>query len=526
MAISFTTTNGDETVTVSDNNSGVSVGDYVVFKDVSGLTGTNVATYLENNGDPHRVTKLNGTASYEIELSTAADGTNATAGEASAEYYLESGIDQAVLGPGWGAGNWGRSTWGSEIDQVAGQSIRLWSVDSFGEDLIVNLYDGGLYYWYGDNTADRLQPLSSLGGLSEAAAEAVPAVSRFVLVSDVDRHVLCFACTPFGGTEQDKLLFRWSNREDPFDWVPNDVNTSGDLRIAQGVEITAVVQTRKEILVWTDRSLHSVQYTGAPYYFGQALIADNVRISGPNSVYSVNDTVYWMGTENFYMYNGRVQVMPCSVRSYVFDDLNKEQIQKIYCGALTTNHQIWWFYPSRGQTENNRYVIYNYLENVWYIGTLSRTAFLDASSTTRIYPQGVGGDKYLYAHERGLDDGSTDPASGINAYIESSDFDIGEGDRFMLTQRLIPDLTFAGSTAITPNADFKVKARNFPGVSYSEEVSGNATRTASSPVEQFTNQLFLRTRGRAAAVRVESTDRGVQWKLGAPRLEYKPDGRR
>jgi len=526
MAISFSTTNGSTTVTVSDNESGAAVGDYVVFDEVSGLTGTNVATYIRNNGDPHRITKLNGTASYDIVLSTAADGNNTTAGQASAFYYLESGIEQAVLGPGWGAGTWSRSSWGSEINQVAGQTIRLWSVDSFGEDLLVNLYDGGLYYWYGNNTAERLQPLQSLGGLGPTDAAAVPTVSRFVLVSDVDRHVLCFGCNPYGSTEQDRLQIRWSDRENPFLWTPTSTNTSGDLRISQGVEITAVTQTRKEILVWTDRSLHTIQYTGQPFYFGQALIADNVRIAGANAVYSVNDTVYWMGTENFYMYNGRVQVLPCTVRSFVFDDLNKEQIQKIYAGALTTNHEIWWFYPSQGETENNRYVVYNYLENVWYVGSMGRTAFLDASSTVRIYPQGVGADNYLYSHERGLNDGSTDPASPLNAFIESSDFDIGEGDRFMLTQRLIPDLTFAGSTDENPSATFKLKARNFPGVSYSEEVSGNATRSAESPVEQFTDQIFLRTRGRAAAVRIESNDLGVQWKLGAPRLEMKPDGRR
>jgi hypothetical protein len=521
MAVTFTTTNGSTTVTVSDNDSGAKVGDYVVFENVSGLSGANLPTLLEERAQ--YVTKLNGTASYNIELSAAADGNNTAAGQADALYYLESGSANAVIGPGWGAGTWGRSTWGSAISQVAGQGIRLWSVDNFGENIIVNLYDGGLYYYFGNDSIPRLTPLQHLGGASNAA---VPTVSRFVAVSDTDRHVICFGCNPFGSTVQDKLQVRWSSQEDPFDWLPTSTNTAGDLRISQGTEISAIVQTRREILVWTDRSLHSMQFTGAPFYFGQALLADNVRIVGPNSAIAVNDVVYWMGSQNFYRYDGRVQVLPCSVREYVFGDINLSQNQKIYAGTITGQNEIWWYYPSGTATENDRYIVYNYLENLWYYGTLSRTAMIDASSTVRIYPQATGDDGYLYDHERGLDDGSTSPASAINAYIESSDFDIGQGDRFMLTQRIIPDLTFNGSAVINPSVDFSVKVRNFPGVSYSEEVSGNTSRTATSPVEQYTDQLYLRARGRAAAVKVESTGVGVKWRLGAPRMDLKPDGRR
>ena len=521
MAITFTTTNGSTTITVLDPDSGSKVGDYVVFENVSGLTGATIAETLESQ--PHFITVLNGTVSYNIDLPVAADGNNTSAGQADGYYYLESGTADAVIGPGWGAGTWGRSTWGSAISQTAGQGIRLWSIDNFGENIIVNLYDGGLYYYYGNGSMDRMAPLQDIGG---AGNSGVPTVSRFVAVSDTDRHCIAFGCNPFGSTVQDKLQVRWSSQENPFNWTPTSTNTAGDLRISQGTEISAIVQTRREILVWTDRSLHSMQYTGAPFYFGQALLADNIRIVGPNAAIAVNDVVYWMGSQNFYRYDGRVQVLPCSVRDYVFSDLNLSQNQKVYAGTITGQNEIWWLYPDSGSLENSKYIVFNYLENVWYYGTLSRTAIIDASSTVRIFPQATGDDGYLYDHERGLDDGSTAPSSAVNAYIESSDFDIGEGDRFMLTQRIIPDLTFNGSTSVAPAVDFSVKVRNFPGVSYSEEVSGNTSRTATSPVEQFTDQLYLRARGRAAAVKVESTGVGVKWRLGAPRMDLKPDGRR
>lgn len=522
--VAFTTTNGSTTVTVVDNNSGASVGDYVYFESVSGLTGTNVATYIENDGNPHYITKLNGTASYNIELSTAADGTNLNAGTGTGNYYLESGIGTAVIGPGWGAGTWGRSTWGSGISQVAGQGIRLWSVDNFGEDLLVNLYDEGLYYYDSSGAAGtRLVDLSTQGG---GFSSDVPTVSRFVVTSDIDRHCLAFGCNALGQTAQDKLLIRWADQEDPYNWTPSASNTAGDLRLSQGTEITAVVQTRKEILIWTDRSLHTMQFTGPPYTFGQALIADNIRIGGPNAAIAVNDLVYWMGSENFYRYDGRVQLLPCTVREYVFGDINRSQNSKIYAATITQQNEVWWLYCSAESTENDRYVVFNYADNVWYYGTLERTAMIDASSTVRIYPQATAVDGYLYDHEKGLDDGSTSPATAINAYIESSDFDLGEGDRFMLTNRIIPDITFAGSSSTSPSVDFSIKVKNYPGGSYSEDISGTTTRTATTPVEQYTPQVFLRARGRAAAIKVDSSGSGVSWRLGAPRIDIRQDGRR
>ena len=500
-----------------------------MFRDVSGLSGTNVATFIENGDQPHRIATQT-TNTYTITLTLGlADGNNSSAGQASGYYYLETGIADAVLGPGWGAGTWGRGTWGSEIDDIVGEQIRLWSIDSFGEDIIVNLFDGDLYYYHGDATAERLVPLREFG-LSTLAQNAVPSISRFVAVSDVDRHVLCFGVTPNGSTLQDKLLIRWSSREDPFDWNPTTSNTAGDLRISQGTEITGIAQTRKEILVWTDQSLHTVQYQGTPYYFGQALIAESVNIASPNASAAVNDLIFWMGYDNFYRYDGRVQVMPCTVKRYVFDDINRSQLAKIYCSTMTKESEVWWFYPSSLSDENDRYIIFNYQENAWYYGTLSRTAMIDASSTIRTNPQATGGtgNSFLYNQERGLDDGEQSPAIPIDAFVESSDFDLGEGDRFMLTQRIIPDITFTGSITDSgnPAVNFKIKVRDYPGVSYSDEPSDTTTRTSTTPVEQFTKQAFVRARGRSAALRIESDRLGTMWQLGYPRLELRQDGRK
>jgi hypothetical protein len=523
MAITFTTTTGSTEVTVHDVDHGAAVGDYVFFEDVSGLTGTSMNSLLD--GKTFYVVSLIDADSYKIEIESAATGDNSSAGQASAYYYLETGIANAVLGPGWGAGSWGRSTWGSGVSSVAGEQIRLWSVDNFGQDLIACVYDGGLYYWtyYGSGTFPRLISLSNVFG---NLTNEVPTIARFVATSDVDRHCLAFGVNPIGATLQDKLLIRWSDQENPTDWEPRADNTAGDLRLSQGTEIVAIIQTRKEILVFTDRSLHSLQFTGSPFTFGQSLIADNIRVSGPNALVSVNDVVYWMGRENFYRYDGRVQVLPCTVRNFVFSELNSPQSQKIYAATIIQQNEVWWFYPSGVSEENDRYVVFNYAENVWYTGNMSRTAAIDASSTVRRYPQATGSDGHLYDHEFGLDDGSTSPASPVNAYIESSDFDLGEGDRFMLTQRIIPDVTFTGSSASDPSVDFSVKVRNYPGQSYSEDVSGAVTRTNTTPVEQYTDQIFLRARGRSAAVRIESDELGVKWRVGAPRIDLRQDGRR
>jgi len=517
MAISFSATNGDATLTVHDPSHGSSTGDFVEFESVSGLT-SQLNTDIGNSGVPHVITSVT-TDTYTLELANPADGDYSEQGQASAFYLLSTGLATTILGPGWGAGTWGRFTWGSGVPSLAGETLRIWFADNFGEDLIFVNADGQIFYWdasSGVNT--RAIPIQSLSGSNET-----PVVARKILVSEADRHVIAFGTNALGSTIQDPLLIRFSDQENPADWNPTATNTAGDLRLSQGSEIITAVRTSRQILVWTDSSLHSLQFIGPPFTFGTALLGDNIRIAGPNAALSVNDTVYWMGQSNFYMFDGRIQPIPCSVRDYVFSDINSQQSFKVFAGSLGSANEVWWFYPSAESEENDRYVVYNYAENLWYYGTLARTCWNDRASGQRSYPQATGADGYLYDQERGLEaDGSP-----LESFITSSDFDIGDGDQFMLIRRLLPDLSFRGSTADNPEVDFTVTAKNFSGAVIDDEASGTVVRqTLIGGTHDYTDQLYMRARGRQLALKVESDTSGVQWRLGAPRLDARPDGRR
>ena len=519
MAISFNTTNGSDVVTVNDPLHGASTGDYVIFDRVSGLT-SQLNTDLDNE---FVLTRVND-AQYTITIANAADADYTEGGAAAAFYPLATGLATTVLGPGWSAGTWGRFTWGSAVGSLAGNTLRLWAGDNFGEDLIFNVADGEIFYWDASGgLTSRAYPLTSYSGANE-----VPTVARKVLVSEADRHILAFGANPIGSTEQDPLLIRFSDQENPADWNPTATNTAGDLRLSQGSEIVTAVRTTRQVLVWTDASLHSVQFIGPPFTFGTALLGDNVRIAGPNAAVGVNDIVYWMGQENFYAFDGRIQPLPCTVRDYVFSNINKNQSFKIFAGSLGSQNEVWWFYPSANSEENDRYVIYNYAENLWYYGTLARTCWNDRATGQRSFPQATAPDGYLYDHERGLEDGSTDPATPVTSYITSSDFDIGDGDQFMLIRRILPDLSFRSSTADNPEVDFTIIAKNFSGDGTNEEeVTGTVVRqTLVGGAHDYTDQLYMRARGRQMALKVESDTEGVKWRLGAPRLDARPDGRR
>ena len=516
----ITTASSGGVVTVTTSGAhGASVGDYVTL---ASLTATDGITTAQLNKE-HEIASVPSTTTFTVDTGdTASSGSTAGGGSSgTAAFQISVGLNSTVLGAGWGAGTWGRFTWNSSVGSLAGQTLRLWFADDFGEDLIFNLNDGDIYFWDATNgTSTRAVLLSSLTGASD-----VPTVARKILVSDIDSHVLCFGANAIGSSDQDPLLIRWSSQESAIDWTPTATNTAGSLRLSQGSEIVAAVRTTRQILVFTDHSLHSVSFIGAPYTFGTALLADNIRIAGPNTAISINDVVFWMGQENFYVYDGRITPIPCSVRDYVFNDLNRNQSFKFHTGSLASQSEVWWFYCTADSTEIDRYVVYNYANQTWYYGSLARTAWNDRAAGQRSYPQATSTDNYLYNHEFGLDDGSTNPSSAINAFIESSDFDIGDGYQFMFIRRLIPDLTFNGSDADNPAAVFSMKSRDFSGDSYSTD-SDTVTRSATSPVEQYTNEIFLRERGRQMSLKVENTAKGVKWRLGAPRLEAQPDGRR
>jgi hypothetical protein len=323
---------------------------------------------------------------------------------------------------------------------------------------------------------------------------------------------------------QDPLLIRFSDQENPLVWTAQPTNTAGDLRIGTGSEIITAVETRQQILVFTDRSLHAMQYLGPPFTFGISLISENITIASPLSAIAVDDSVYWMGEEEFYVYTGQVQKLPCSVRSYVFGDFNTSQIEKVTAAVNSSFSEIWWFYPSAGSETNDKYVVFNYQEQAWYYGTIARSAWIDRGISQ--FPISAGLDGYLYYHEFGQDDGSVNPPAAIPSFIESSQMSIGAGDNFVFLSRLIPDVTFDGSSSPTPSVSMTLETRQFPGTAYTGTKSNTVQRSATVPVEQFTDQVFVRLRGRSFAFKIDSSDTGVEWRLGTPRVDLRPDGRR
>jgi hypothetical protein len=530
------------TLIVSDTAHGCENDDFVTFSDAATLGDQITADVLNQE---YQISSIVDDDSYLIEarevasLNTITTTTGysptyvfATASDSGSggastigTYQINTGLDTTIAGTGWGAGTWSRGAWGSAaIVSSVTDRLRIWSHDNFGEDLLINVRDGGIYYWdkstQAGTTFGRAVELSSLAG-----ASTTPTIAKKVIVSDRDRHVIAFGCDAEEsiGT-QDPLLIRFSSQESLTDWGATPTNTAGDLRLGSGSKIVNALETRQQILVFTDVSLHAMQYLGPPFTFGINTVSENITIAGPLAAVAIEDNVFWMGSEEFYTYGGAVQRLPCTVRDYVFSDINTDQIEKVTASTNTAFAEIWWFYPSANSTENDRYVVYNYQQQLWYYGTLSRTCWLDRG--VEAFPVAASPDHSLYFHELGNDDGSQTPATGISAYIESSQIDIGDGDQFAFIRRMIPDLTFRDSTNASPQATMTLKARNFPGGAYLQTNSKIVEKTASVPVEQFTDQVHVRLRGRSFAFRIESTDTGVSWRLGSPRVDVQADGMR
>tara|TARA_R110001632_G_scaffold45958_1_gene116889 strand:- start:113 stop:1291 length:1179 start_codon:yes stop_codon:yes gene_type:complete len=392
-------------------------------------------------------------------------------------------------------------------------------MDNFGEDLLANARGGGIYYWDASSgTGARAVNITTLSGNNQ------PQAANVVLVSERDRHVIAFGCDPQGDPGNlDPLTIRFSDQESFTDWAATSTNTAGELRIGTGSEIIAAVQTKQQVIIFTDRSVSSMQFIGAPFTFGLSEVSTNTSIAGQNAAVAFGDAVYWMGDQVFYKYDGNVQPIPCPIEEYIFDNMNLSQRSKITSGLNSKFNEIWWFYPSTGSESNDSYVVYNYVEKSWYYGTLARTAWFDNAISN--LPIAASPDGYIYFHEDGLNDGSTNPPSPLSSYIESSAIDMGDGDQFMFVSRVLPDLTFRNSTS-TPSATFEVSARDFPGANFDQTNSGAAVRSATAPVEQFTEQLFFRLRGRSMALKVSSNTLGTQWRLGTPRADMRTDGRR
>lgn len=515
------TYSGETRVRVDYLLHGLAVGDLI---GLSGVTGTVGGIPDSELNTTHVITAVPSINYFEIAVSTTASSTVAGGGGATVtvNIYLPAGPTYASEGTGWGAGSWGRSTWGSGISTAAptNNQIRLWSFDNFGEDLLANPRGGEIFYWkpsLGYDSTNRAVPLSSLSGASDT-----PLNCNYVISTD-ERHVVAFGANAVGALTQDPLLIRWSDQEDPAMWTPSATNSAGDIRVPMGSLIVSAKATRQETLVFTDTSLHSLQYVGVPYVFSLQTLSDNASLIGPNAAVTVNNVTYWMGVDKFYAYSGRVETLPCSLRRFIYSDINFSQGYQVHCGLNEQFGEIMWFYCSKNAVNIDRYVIYNYLENIWYYGTLARTAWLD--SHIRNAPFAASYDGYIYQHDFQCDDGSTNPPSPIPAYIESADFDIDDGDKFSFIKRIIPDVTFQNSTSSTPSVDYTLSARNFPGATF-DQSNTRAVTAVTNTVDQYTNQLWVRIRGRQAAIRVESTGTGVMWQVGTTRLDLRPDGRR
>ena len=515
----FDTTDTSPIVLVTDVSHGCITGDYVTFSGASAVAG------LDLNNE-YVVTVVTGDT-YTITASSPANAT-ATGGGAAvlAEYQINVGL--AVQQPfyGWGSGYWGFGPWGTGAGTV--QEIRTWSQFNFGEDLIFGPRYGGIYIWYGADAAagfiTRGVLISSIIGASD-----VPTTQHYITVSDTSRFVFAFGCNDYGSATADPMLIRWSDQEDYLNWTPAPTNQAGSLRLSHGSEISTALQVRQEILIWTDSSLYSLQYVGAPIVWGSTLLADNISCISPNGVTYANGIAFWMGTDKFYRYDGKADTLPCDLRQYVFSDINTDQPYQVFAGTNEGFNEVWWFYPSADSDSVNKYVVYNYVENVWYYGTMNRTAWLD----TGIYAKPVAADAdadLIVYHESGVDNNSGTNPEPIEAYISSAEFDIDDGDHFGFVYRIVPDVTFRGSTADSPNAEMTLIPMKNSGSGFSTSVGGadqaTITRTAVVPIEQFTGQIYVRVRGRQMILKMASTGLGTTWQLGAPRIDIRQDGRR
>ena len=530
--VTFAATNGSTTLTVTDAAHGAQAGDFVTYSGAVSLGGVITATVLNKEYQVQSVISNN---SYQITSTVAANASDVGNGGSATvgRYQITTGSDVYTVSVGWGSGGWGgintgytSTGWGSAAPAGVGlgTQLRLWSQSNYGQNLIFNPRGGGLYLW-----EVNANPTIFDRGVLLTGGDT-PTVCNVVMVSDASRFVVGFGVNDYASATQNPMLVRWSDQEDYTQWTPAITNQAGSYQLSHGSQIVTAMQARQEILVWTDSALYSMQYLGAPYVWGFQILADNLSIAGPNAVATANNITYWMGVDKFYMYSGRVETLPCTLRSYVYNDINMSQSFQFFAGTSEGFNEVWWYYCSANSTTIDKYVVYNYLERVWYYGTLNRTAWLD--SALRVEPMATTYGNQLLYHETGVDDGTTNPPSPITAYVQSSDFDIGDGHNFGFVWRIIPDVTFDGSTVTAPTLDFTVRPRQFPGSNYGNSNNPEVVSTVSYAgqrtynVQQFTEQVYVRIRGRQMAFKVGSDTLGTAWQLGVPRIEVRPDGRR
>ena len=536
--------NTSNTTNVITINLGVAhsavTGSFVRISGVVGPIGGIPSSEINAN---HQITVIDAD-SFSFTVTSTATSTVSNAGGTAIiiGFEVEPGNAITTAGYGWGAGAWGRDAWGlGTTNNPIVLPQRDWWFDNFDNDLVANIRNGEGYWW---SRGVLLDPAPALGtkairlvdyAINEGyTGAAVPIKIMQLLVSQQDKHLIAFGAVPFGSTNTadfDPLLIRWADQDTPGDWTPSQTNTAGDLRVSRGSRIVRALPTRQEILVWTDTNLYTLQFLGTTDVFGLQEYADNISIMSPRCMASAANITYWMGQDKFYAYTGRVETLPCTLRNHVFSNFNYGQAEQVVCGTNEQWNEIWWFYPTGEADYNNAYVVYNHLERIWYYGTIERTAWLDTplrdlpigantpiDSNTDPISSGAG---YIYDHETGVDDDGLPMVS----YIQSNDFDIEDGDQFMLTRRILPDIDFAGSTVETPEATLQIRPRNFPGSSFSADPA-DSQRVIENTIGAYTDQVFVRARARQMALKIQSDTLGANWQIGAPRLDARPDGRR
>ena len=595
----FAATNGSAVITVTQAGHGYSTGDYVIFYSASSLGGNITAAVLNTE---HVIT-VTGTNTYTFVASATANGSDTgNGGNCTVAHELSPGAAYAVPLTGWGAGPWGSGAWG--VGTASTESLRLWSQQNFGEDLIFGYRGGPMYYWNATfsvaglttftvtiatpgvvstsvslvdgeavvlNTTGALptglipgttyyvvnssgtsfqlaataggSPITTTGSQSGvhsfspravplsalAGANEVPLSQNFLLISDASRFTFAFGTNDIYTATFDPMLIRWSDQENPTQWEPAITNQAGSVRLSHGSQIVTAVQTRQEIVVITDTSLYSLQYLGPPYVWGNQILGDNISIVGQNAAVLASGVVYWMGVDKFYMYDGRVQTLNCDLRRYVFSDIDQNQYPQIFAGTNEGFNEVWWFYCSNGSYVIDKYVIYNYAEKVWYYGTMGRTAWLDSGILN--YPVAATYNNNLVFHENGINDNATGTPAAINAYISSSEFDIGDGHNFGFVWRVLPDLTFENSDTSPTGEPAKVTMDLYGLTNSGSGVTSEAAQPVSKSssyyiTEEFSGQVYTRLRGRQMIFKISSNQINTTWQLGAPRIDIRPDGRR
>ncbi len=507
---------GSKIITVTITNHGATAGDGVTFFGATTFDGIPA----DSLNKTQTVLAVLSTSQFTIEVDTAATAGGVSGGGTGiiATFQINVGPEIDIFGYGWGVGTWSRGPWGSPAATPIHIIQRDWFFDNFDNDVVMNIRGGAIYYWTytrpgGVPNLDAVPvELQYMSGASNAPIQATQ-----MLLAQNQKILIALGANDYGTTSFNPLLIRWSDIDDPLNWTPSITNSAGFLQLPSGNEIICGLRTRQEILVWTTSILYSLQFTGTNDVFGIQQLADNISIVSPRAKTTANNTTFWMGLDKFYMYNGTVSTLPTTLRNQVFDDFNFNQAAQVISGTNEGWNEVWWHYPSSNSNKNDRYVIYNYAEQIWYYGTLNRSAWLD--SPLRKYPQAIDNDGYIYNQEQGVDD----DVAPMDSYITSSDVDIADGEQFTLIKRIIPDVDFTGSTATAPQVYITMKPRNFPGGAYTTETPQRVIKTA---VDQYTNQVFIRARARQMGFKIESVDLGVNWQLGAPRLDGRADGHR